>query len=396
MEKDKNKNIIVTFDISSIAGRDQLAGVLKYLRTRPNWIPRLISRPVDFTADIVREAKAEHIDGIIINHAGSPETEQALAESDVPLAVIGIRNPKLLTRREAIAFIRNDNIETGHVAARYFRSLGSFNSYGFIPDSEEDSEWSRSRASGFKEALEKFGAQLQVYGGAPNTGTESAKRELIDWLKALPKPAAILAAWDQPAMQAIELCHSEGMAVPREICMLGVDDDPIICDAAIPRLSSIPFDYERQGYESGATLDILIRNPAKRHEQLTVVCHPLAVHARESSAPVSSSSALVRQAMRYIRRNAHKGASSRDVAKAMKVSTSLLSLRFREFIGNTITDELVDVRIAHAKKLLAETQQSIAQVLSASGFGNRSYAQKLFKNKTGMTMREYRISAGGH
>ena len=30
----KPRNILVTFDISSIAGRDQLSGVLKYLHTR--------------------------------------------------------------------------------------------------------------------------------------------------------------------------------------------------------------------------------------------------------------------------------------------------------------------------------------------------------------------------
>ena len=120
------RNLLDTFDITSIAGRDQLAGVFRYLRGKPNWMPRLISRAADFTPDIIRNAHSEKIDGIIINHAGSPETEDALAKSDIPLAVIGIRNPKLVARTKAIALIRNDNVETGRIAAHYFLSLGNF------------------------------------------------------------------------------------------------------------------------------------------------------------------------------------------------------------------------------------------------------------------------------
>ena len=96
-------------------------------------MPRIISRASDFTPEIVRNARDEQIDGIIINHAGSPATEDALAASDIPLTVIGIRNPKLVARTRAIALIRNDNVETGRVAARHFLSLGNFRAYGYIP-----------------------------------------------------------------------------------------------------------------------------------------------------------------------------------------------------------------------------------------------------------------------
>ena len=91
----QTRNVLITFDISSIAGRDQLAGVLRYLREKPNWVPRIISRAADFTPEIVRNVRDEHIDGIIINHVGSPETEDALAASDIPVAA-GFRNANYL------------------------------------------------------------------------------------------------------------------------------------------------------------------------------------------------------------------------------------------------------------------------------------------------------------
>ena len=272
MKESTQRNILVTFDISSIAGRDQLSGVLKYLHTRPNWIPRLVSRPADFTPEIVHNAEREMIDGIIINHAGSPETEAELVQSDIPLAVIGIRNPKLLARTRSIAFIRNDNIETGRIAARYFRSLGNFRSFGYIPASQTGEEWSLSRAEGFRAELAAAEAEVSVFTCAANVGTEVSRRQLAVWLKALSKPAAVLAAWDYPAIQALEICRAEGIRVPHELAVLGVDNDPLVCEAATPPLSSIPFDYERQGYESAIALDELLTHPHRRWSLPAILC----------------------------------------------------------------------------------------------------------------------------
>ena len=40
---------------------------------------------------------------------------------------------KAISRSRAIALVRNDNIETGRIAARHFLSLGNFHAYGYIP-----------------------------------------------------------------------------------------------------------------------------------------------------------------------------------------------------------------------------------------------------------------------
>ncbi len=386
----KPRNILVTFDISSIAGRDQLSGVLKYLHTRPDWIPRLVSRPADFTPEIVHNAKREMIDGIIINHAGSPETEDELVQSEIPLAVIGIRNPKLLARTRSIAFIRNDNIETGRMAARYFRSLGNFRSFGYIPASQTSEEWSLSRAEGFRAELAAAEAKVSVFTCAANVGTEVSRRELAIWLKALPKPAAVLAAWDYPAIQALEICRAEGIRVPHELAVLGVDNDPLVCEAATPPLSSIPFDYERQGYESAAALDNLLSHPAKCARPVVIACHPLPAVARESAATIAPVSALLKRALRYISRNAMRGISTRDVAKALGVSQSLLTLRFREFAGTTVMEALIEARIEQAKRLLATTKRPIREITVAAGFRNPNYMKGVFRRKVGMSMREWR------
>ena len=386
------RNILISFDISSIAGRDQLAGVLRYLRSKPNWVPRLLSRAADFTPEVVRNAHNEHIDGIIINHAGSPETEDALAASDIPLAVIGIRNPKLVARTRAVALIRNDNVETGRIAARHFLSLGNFNSFGYIPAAQSADEWSVSREAGFRETLEKHGITAVTFPLMANAGTEEARKALAGWLKSLPKPAAILAAWDYPGVQALELCRAEKIKVPHDVAILGVDNDPMVCDATTPPLSSIPFDYEKEGYESAAALNVLLEKPARRTKPVMVACHPLPVFVRESAARIAPASGLIKQALRYIAKNAVKGISTRDVAEALGISQSLLTLRFREYANTTVMDALIDARLEKVCELLVSTNRSIQEVTTASGFRNANYLKAVFKEKFGLSMREYRAA----
>ena len=185
MRQSKPLNILITFDISSIAGRDQLAGVFRFLREKPAWIPRLISRPQDFTPDIVRNAKSEQIDGIIINHAGTAETEEALARSDIPLAVIGIRNPKLVARTANVALVRNDNVATGAMAAKYFLSLGNFRSFGYIPSAPATAEWSQSREEGFRCELRKRNLDLSIFRHNATAGTAEARQALADTMRLL-------------------------------------------------------------------------------------------------------------------------------------------------------------------------------------------------------------------
>ena len=217
-----------------------------------------------------------------------------------------------------------------------------------------------------------------------------SRRELAVWLKALPKPAAVLAAWDYPAIQALEICRAESIKVPHDIAVLGVDNDPLVCEAATPPLSSIPFDYERQGYESAAALDVLLSRPAKRASPVVIACHPLPVVARESASIIAPASALLKRALRYISRNATRGISTRDVAKALGVSQSLLTLRFREFAGGTVMDALIDARIEQAKRLLATTKRPIREITGAAGFRNPNYMKGVFRRKVGLSMREWR------
>lgn len=386
------RNILITFDISSIAGRDQLAGVLRFLRERHNWMPRLISRPQDFTSEIVRNAKAENIDGIIINHAGSPETENALAHSDIPLAVIGIRNPRLDARRKNIILIRNDNETTGRKAAKYLLSLGNYRSFAYVPASPATEEWSISRERGFQLELAKRDIRAMTFAHDTTTGTEESREALSAWIKGLPKPAAIFCSWDYPAVQVLETCRRESIRVPQEVAVVGVDNDPMICEASNPPLTSIACDYEQEGYESAAALSRLLVRGNPSNAAITVTCKPTEVVERESAAPIAPATQLIKRALRIIEQKACKGISTKDVAKELGVSQNLLSLRFREFSDETVLGAIIRVRLERVKTLLTTTHRKFAEIAKSSGFRNTNYLKNLFKERLGMSMREYRAA----
>ena len=386
------RSILITFDISSIAGREQLAGVLRFLRERPNWMPRLISRPQDITPEIVRNAKAENIDGIIINHAGSHDTENTLAQSAIPLAVIGIRNPKLVARSRNIILVKNDNERTGRIVARYLLSLGNYRAFGYVPATPATEEWSLSRERGFRLELSEHKLSVDTFAHDATSGTEESREALAKWIKGLPKPAAIFGSWDYPAMQVLETCRREKIKVPQAVAVIGVDNDPMICEAANPPLTSVACDYEQEGYESAAALARLLERGKPCNTAITVTCKPTEVVERESAAPIAPASQLVKRALRFIEQKACKGISTKDVAKELGVSQSLLSLRFREFSDESVLDAIIRVRLERVKLLLTTTRRKFTEIARSSGFRNVNYLTNLFAERLGMSMREYRAA----
>lgn len=62
---------------------------------------------------------------------------------------------------------------------------------------------------------------------------------LADFLTTLPKPAAVMAAYDVRASEVISLCNNLNIDIPKQISVLGVDNDEILCNISTPTLSSI-------------------------------------------------------------------------------------------------------------------------------------------------------------
>ena len=69
---------------------------------------------------------------------------------------------------------------------------------------------------------------------------------------------------------------------------------------------------------------------------------------------------------------------------------SALSREYKKNYGVTILNDLVAIRISHAKSLLRFSDTSIEQIALSCGFQDAGYFIKVFRNAEGMTPLVYR------
>ena len=103
----------------------------------------------------------------------------------------------------------------------------------------------------------------------------------------------------------------------------------------------------------------------------------------------------VTQAIRYARTSLADPITIGDLATAGGVSVRSLHERFVEEIGTTPMDYVRDLRLGQAESLLRETAMQAAEIAEACGFYDQAHFSRLFKRRTGMTPRQFRIKNAG-
>ena len=102
---------------------------------------------------------------------------------------------------------------------------------------------------------------------------------------------------------------------------------------------------------------------------------------------------ITASAKRIIESKFYSNVKAEDVAAVLSVSYSTLIHTFRRETGMTITDYKINCRINEAKSLLTLTDMSINQIALNVGFGTNTYFTKTFREKAGVTPKEYRDNA---
>lgn len=81
-----------------------------------------------------------------------------------------------------------------------------------------------------------------------------------------------------------------------------------------------------------------------------------------------------------------------DIAESVHLSKIYFQNIFKESVGITPHQYLINCRIENAKKLLWNSNIPMTDVAERSGFGCQQYLNKVFKKETGMTPVSYRKS----
>lgn len=159
--------------------------------------------------------RSRRIDGIIIDAVGASDLDPALLEG---LNVVLIDEPS--TRWRGVA---SDALGAGRAAGRHLVELGH-RRLAFMGPAINVHTF-RLRERGFLEALREAGLSLTsatLQRAQPTAaGGQAAMRAL---LAAKPRPTAVFCANDLMALGALKACHRAGIAVPRDISIMGCDD----------------------------------------------------------------------------------------------------------------------------------------------------------------------------
>ncbi|TFE27875.1 helix-turn-helix domain-containing protein [Cohnella luojiensis] len=66
---------------------------------------------------------------------------------------------------------------------------------------------------------------------------------------------------------------------------------------------------------------------------------------------------------------------------------------FKQKTGSTFIERLTEIRIEEAKKKLASSDSKITDIAEQTGFSNIRHFNRVFKNETGLTPKDYRERA---
>ena len=373
------RKVTVAVKMMNTTGRQRLRGVYRYIAEGHDWDVHLIRTEEELDENAIRQAVREGTDGFLVLYHPATATLDALKDTGMPVATFSAppRSSHMLCLPD------EDNRRIGAIAAEHFLSLGRFRSFGFVPD-ENELFWSRQRLDGFRRRLGREARRLMVYSHRPAESTQT----LDEWLLALPKPAAVMAAWDYRAAQVISACRHVGIAVPMQVTVCGMDNDEFICDSTSPRLTSILADRDGQGYAAVTALDAMIDGQRPRIDPTPFRTAQLVV--RGSTEPLAPATSLVERALAFAEENALAGIDAADVASHLGVSRRLLDLRFKQLSIPSISSTLTDRRLAEVKRLLSTTSFPLDRIAALSGFRNPDSLRNLFRRRFGISMRAYR------
>ena len=380
--------VLVCVDLSSEAGRQKLHGIYRFLGAGYAWALSLIRSQKEFDKmfkDLVRDMV---FDGILMAVPQSPETRKLHKELGTPTAFIDYIDRDLLDSYRKCVFIHDDDRDIGRCAAQHLMAQGSVASYGYAAANDRR-PWNTNRGEQFAAALARRHVTVSQLSETDTKPVES----IVSWLRSLPKPAGILAAYDDRALDVLEAARQAGFSVPDDVSVMGISNDELLCTHASPPLTSIEPDHESQGYAAAELLDRMMNKPAdvQTPRRPTVLeFPPERIVVRESTAHLTYAGKLVQRALAYVKAHAAEPIGPTDIASALGVSRRLLDLRFRECgqpsMGEILRTERLDLVCA----LLRSSEDSAESVTAACGFANAVYAKQLFRERFGMSMRDYR------
>ena len=317
--------------------------------------------------------------------------------ADLPLRVYGKAPAVFLNCSETPhgqRFARMD-LDDDAVARTAFRELAASHpaAFGVVGFGLGPRHWSDMRVKAFRAAVAEAGLECREFAFVDSRKGDASGDpvRLAAWLSALPRHTAVFVVNDYTAIHVAETARKAGRNIPRDLTLIGVDNDPKHCEKTHPTLSSIQLDLESAGFVAARLLGEMI---AKRTYggggAAAASIGPLIAIRRESTMGHGRREPRILDAVEMIRREACDGLTAEALAARFPGSRRLFELRFREAMGRSILDEILHVRMQKVRTFLADMDIPIGAIADFCGFRSDRALRKLFLVREGMSMAAWR------
>lgn len=390
-KKSPTPRVALLIESSRSYGRELLMGIASYVRVHGPW-----------SIEFEEGDPAEHFpkwfsrwnwDGIIAR-VSTPEMAEVIGQTGVPVVDLSGCLPKA-----GFPGIRSDEEAVGRMAAEHLLRRG-FKNFAFC--GFHGADWSDLRRTSFERRVAEAGFACQVFedsGSSASTSDlgyqehgELHERELMDWILSLPKPCGVMACNDARGRQILTCCREVSVPVPDAVAVIGVDKDEIFCELSEVPLSSVILNTQQIGFKAAALLAGLMAG--EDAEFLSSLVRPVGVMARQSTDVLAIDDPHIATALRHIREHACNGLDVGALLKVVPLSRSVLERRFSKILGKSPKTEILRVRLDRVRRLLAESDLTLAEVAEKAGFEHPEYMSRLFKKKMGITPGEFRRRSG--
>ncbi|WP_313381926.1 DNA-binding transcriptional regulator [Proteiniphilum saccharofermentans] len=375
--------ILILIDYSSEFSRRLLRGLIQYSKEHGPWIfYRLPSyyKTLYGKDGIVEWAKEWEADAIVArwDHEGS----NLLASLNIPILLQNYKD-----RSDYFSNLTGDYFGTGEMAAQFFikRRFRNFAFYG-----NKGVVWSRERAEGFRSQIEKVGGNYYYFESENLNGEEwsTSHIQLDEWLLSLPKPVGLFACDDNFALRVSQICKINNIKIPEEIALLGVDNDELICNLSDPPISSIVTDVEKGGYEAGRLIDRMSKGEIK--DPFNIIIRPTRFELRKSTEKYDIANEYISRVVHFIEDNFISDINIEELTQLVPLSRRNLEVKFKDEMGTSIYQFILNCRIEHFAHLLVTTERTLFDLALESGFNDCKNIARIFKKIKGSTPVEYR------
>lgn len=387
------KRVLFLADFAYASGKAVASGIIRHMALTPGIDLLFHGRTSEMPTTSEWLFPVSNIDGIITCFGlDMPFMRRLLAEiPNCPVVFASVAKcvTDLPGRRTAAILCNHGAIAEAAADLLVRHGLSDFGYVGSRHDLAAKS-WDSERREAFRLALSRRGFKTSIFCTADAKDTDSDFAALCDWLQAIPKPCGLFASDDMRAMRVLGACRSVGISVPEQIQVVGADNEEWICGHTSPTLTSVEPDFEGCGHRAAETLLAMMDGREYAGETSFGV---LRVEQRMSTTDIHGSTSRAVRARAWLRDNCCGPVDFAQVAALVGCSMRMLQLSYKAVFGRTMQQDMVELRIEHAKRLLSDSDTPICKIPELCGSDSPNHFLQLFKKRTGMTMLQWRRNA---